>query len=101
MRALILAAGLAVGPILPAAAQMNGHDIPFALLDQQHTGRVTFEQYRGTVLKLVEHKGGRPAQFAQNHPAAFDTMLKKRFDAIDTKKQGYIDAEEWANRPRN
>lgn len=100
MRGLPLALVLLAG-LLPVRGFAQGApDAAFQMMDRNHDGRVTLDEFTDAALRSVQQQGGRRAAMARAHPQAARDRIKQRFDAIDTKRQGFIDAEEWASRPR-
>jgi Ca2+-binding EF-hand superfamily protein len=94
--ALALLAGL-----LPARSfGQPAPDAAFRAMDRNHDGRVTLEEFTDAALLSVQRQGGRRATMAAQHPQMARDRIRQRFDAIDTRRQGFIDAEEWAGRPR-
>ncbi len=109
MRPLI--ATLALALTLPfAAAQAADAPAPaggrnplrgFKALDANSDGRVSFDEYKTVSEKRIErfvarHPDGKLAAATPDQRA---TMIKTRFDAIDTNHDGAIDQTEWTNRP--
>lgn len=69
--------------------------VPFDRVDTGHDGRITFAEFEAFALEALKAKGGTTARLAAAHPDIARERIRARFDAIDTKHQGYIDRSEW------
>jgi EF hand len=101
-----LIAMLALALMLPAAAyaQANGGRDPmrgFKLTDTNGDGQLSYDEFRTMNLKLMDRQVARhpDGKLAAATPEQRETMIKRRFAAIDSNQDGVIDQVEWTNRP--
>ena len=104
MKRLLAALGLAVAlPLAAANAQTHDPMRGFSRLDQNADGRVTIEEYKAAGQKWMEriiarHPDGKLAKASVEER---DAMMTRRFERLDTNRDGAIDATEWAARPHH
>lgn len=108
MKRLIAALGLAVvlplaaaNAAAPSAAPARDPMHGFTRLDLDTDGRVTFDEYRTASLHWMERMIARhpEGKLAKASVEERDTMIVRRFERIDTNRDGAIDSAEWAARP--
>jgi Ca2+-binding EF-hand superfamily protein len=106
MKPLIAMLTLALS--LPVAAAAYAQDTPqrdplrgFKLSDTNGDGQLSYDEYRAMSLKMIDRAVARrpEGRLASASPEQREALIKQRFAAIDTNKDGMIDQTEWTNRP--